>query len=106
MANPDITDNLSEAALRAYVERIERVQEDIDALNNDKSEIYQEAKANGFDPRTMRVLISERRQDPAEREEQEAMLELYRRMLNGRKRGNGTKSATRARAREDDEEAA
>lgn len=63
--------------LKTIVERIERMQEEIDALSEDKKEIYIEAKANGFDAATIRKVVSLRKQDTAERQEKEALLDLY-----------------------------
>jgi len=63
--------------LRAIVERIERIEEDIKALNEDRKEIYDEAKGNGFDVRILREVIRLRKQDPKERDEKETLLETY-----------------------------
>ena len=63
--------------LRAIVERIERIEEDIRALNEDRKEIYDEAKGNGFDVKILREVIRLRRQDPEERDEKEMLLETY-----------------------------
>lgn len=67
--------------LRAFIERIERVQEDIDALADDKKEIFAEAKAMGFDTKAIRTLVKLRRMDLAERQEAEAILDLYKSAL-------------------------
>ena len=63
--------------LRSIVERIERLEEEKAALANDIKEVYAEAKGNGFDTKTLRQVIRMRKQDKAERQEQEAILELY-----------------------------
>jgi uncharacterized protein (UPF0335 family) len=63
--------------LRAIVERIERIEEDIKALNEDKKEVYAEAKGNGFDVKIMRKIISIRKQDRDKRREEEEILDLY-----------------------------
>ncbi len=63
--------------LRSIVERIERLEEEKQALADDIREVYAEAKANGFDTRTLRRVVSLRKQDVAERQEQEALLDLY-----------------------------
>ncbi len=65
------------AQLKAYVARIERLQEEQDATNMDKAGIYAEAKATGFDKKTLRRLIQRRRQDRSDREEGDALLDLY-----------------------------
>jgi len=67
--------------LRAFIERIERVQEEIDALSDDRKEIFAEAKAMGFDTKAIRTLIKLRRMDQAERQEAEAILDLYKAAL-------------------------
>jgi len=63
--------------LRAFVERIERLEEEKKAIADDIKEVYAEAKGNGFDTKVMRRLVSIRKQDRAERLEQEAILDLY-----------------------------
>ncbi len=63
--------------LRSIVERIERLEEEKKALADDIKEVYAEAKANGFDTKVLRVVIRLRKQDSAERAEQEALLDLY-----------------------------
>ncbi len=67
--------------LRSYIERIERLEEDKAALAADISEVYSEAKGDGFDTRTMRQLVRLRRLDAEDRAEREALLELYRSAL-------------------------
>jgi uncharacterized protein (UPF0335 family) len=63
--------------LRAFVERIERIEEDIRALNDDKKAVYAEAKADGFDVKILREVIRLRKQDQDERDEQQSLLEIY-----------------------------
>jgi uncharacterized protein (UPF0335 family) len=63
--------------LRSVVERIERLEEEKAAIAADIKEVYAEAKGNGFDTKTLRQVIRLRKQDKAERQEQEAILELY-----------------------------
>jgi uncharacterized protein (UPF0335 family) len=63
--------------LRSIVERIERLEEERQALSDDIKEVYAEAKANGFDTKTLRTVIRIRKQDTAERQEAEALLDLY-----------------------------
>ena len=63
--------------LRSIVERIERLSEEKDAIAEDIREVYAEAKANGFSVPTLRAVVKLRKQDQAEREEQEALLDLY-----------------------------
>ena len=67
----------SHAQLKSVVERIERLEEEKKALAGDIKDVYSEAKANGFDTKALRKVISLRRQDMAERREQEAVLATY-----------------------------
>jgi uncharacterized protein (UPF0335 family) len=63
--------------LRSLVERIERLEEERTALTSDIREVYAEAKGNGFDTKIMRQVVRMRRLDKADRQEQEAVLDLY-----------------------------
>jgi uncharacterized protein (UPF0335 family) len=63
--------------LRSFVERIERLEEEKKALAGDIKEVYAEAKGNGFDTKIMRKVISIRKLEDAERQEQESLLDLY-----------------------------
>lgn len=69
--------------LRAFVQRIERLNEEKDALTLDIREVYAEAKGDGFDTKALRKIIAERKQDAADRQEMEAILDLYRGALEG-----------------------
>ncbi|MGV8839064.1 MAG: DUF2312 domain-containing protein [Bauldia sp.] len=71
------TVGIAAAQLKSIVERIERLEEEKKALADDIKDVYAEAKANGFDTKTLRTVIRLRKQDRAEREEQEALLDLY-----------------------------
>lgn len=73
----ETTQTVAAGQLRAFIERIERMEEDRRAVIEDIKEIYSEAKANGFDAKVMREIIRLRRKDAAEREEEDAMLDLY-----------------------------
>jgi uncharacterized protein (UPF0335 family) len=63
--------------LKAIVERIERLEEEKQALAGDIRDVYAEAKANGFDTKTLRQVVRLRKQDAHERQEQDALLDLY-----------------------------
>jgi uncharacterized protein (UPF0335 family) len=63
--------------LKAFVERVERLEEERSALTADIREVYSEAKGQGFDAKTMRQVVRMRRLDKADFQEQEAMLDLY-----------------------------
>ena len=63
--------------LRSFIERIERLEEEKKALTADIRDIYNEAKAQGFDSKVMRQVVRLRRMDRHDRMEQEALLDLY-----------------------------
>jgi uncharacterized protein (UPF0335 family) len=63
--------------LRAFIERIERLEEEKKALAGDIKDVYGEAKANGFDVKIMRKIVSLRKQDRDTRIEEETVLDLY-----------------------------
>ena len=68
--------------LRSYIDRIERLEEEKTGLAADIRDIYAEAKGNGFDSRTMRRIVTLRKLDQSERNERDALLDLYRRALD------------------------
>lgn len=72
--NPD---EVAKDQLTAFVERIERLEEEKKGIADDIKEVYAEAKGNGFDVKVLRKVISVRKQDASERAEQEAILDLY-----------------------------
>jgi uncharacterized protein (UPF0335 family) len=63
--------------LRSFVERIERLEEEKKALTADIRDLYNEAKAQGFDSKVMRQVVRLRKMDRNDRMEQEALLDLY-----------------------------
>ncbi len=73
--------NISAERLRSIVERVERLEEEKKSLSSDIKDIFAEAKSAGFDVKVMRQLIRLRKQEPAEVEEQETLLDVYRRAL-------------------------
>jgi uncharacterized protein (UPF0335 family) len=75
------TGGIAADRLRSLIERIERLEEERKALGSDIKDIYAEAKSAGFDVKVLRQLISIRRREPAEVEEQESLLDIYRRAL-------------------------
>lgn len=68
--------------LRSLIERIERLEEEKKDIASDIRDIFAEAKSVGFDVKTMRAVIKLRKMNAADREEQEYMLETYRRALD------------------------
>ena len=83
MANPkkdpviNGTEEVNGGHLRAFVERIERLEEEKKALADDIKDVYAEAKGNGFDARVIRKVVSIRKQDRDKRREEEEILGLY-----------------------------
>ena len=63
--------------LRAFVERIERLEEEKKCIADDIKDVYAEAKGNGFDVAILRRVVSLRKKQPHQREEEEAVLDLY-----------------------------
>ena len=67
--------------LLSYVERVERLNEEVKALQTDIKEIYDEAKSNGYDLQALKAIIALRKLDEAEREEAETVLDVYKAAL-------------------------
>lgn len=70
-----------DAKLNSFIERIERLEEEKKALSEDMKEVYSEAKAQGYDVKTMRQIIRLRKMDESDRVEAEALLETYKNAL-------------------------
>jgi uncharacterized protein (UPF0335 family) len=76
----DVTDSSQTVAagqLRAFIERIERLEEEKKTISDDIKEVYAELKGTGFEPKAVRTIIRLRKQDQNERAEAEAILDLY-----------------------------
>lgn len=67
--------------LRSFVERVEKLEEEKAALTADIRDVYAEAKGAGFDVKTLRQIVRLRKLDAADRQEQEHLLDLYKRVL-------------------------
>lgn len=67
--------------LKSFIERIERLEEEKAALAGDIREVYSEAKSTGFEAKIMRQLVRLRKLEPQDREEQEQLLDLYKRAV-------------------------
>ena len=79
---PDVPeiDTLSgdaQSRLRSFIERLERLAEDLDAVRGDTKEVFSEAKGEGFDTRVLRAVLQYRREDKARRQELDALVDLY-----------------------------
>jgi uncharacterized protein (UPF0335 family) len=70
-------DGVAGTQLRAFVERIEHIEEEIKALNDGKKEIFDEAKGEGYDVKILKEVIRLRKQDKKDRDEHESLLDLY-----------------------------
>jgi uncharacterized protein (UPF0335 family) len=80
----DITETSQTVAagqLRAFIERIERLEEEKKTIADDIKEVFAEAKGTGFDTKAMRTIIRLRKKDQAERQEEETILDLYKAAL-------------------------
>jgi uncharacterized protein (UPF0335 family) len=67
--------------LKSFIERIERLEEEKAALAGDIREVYSEAKSTGFETKIMRQLVRLRKMEPQDREEQDQLLDLYKRAI-------------------------
>lgn len=65
------------AIIKVIVERLERLEEEKKAIGDDIKDVFAEAKANGFDVKALKTILKLRKQDRDERQEQEAIVELY-----------------------------
>jgi uncharacterized protein (UPF0335 family) len=70
--------NIAADQLRLFIERIERLEEEKKGLTDDIGDVYSEAKANGYDPKIMRMVVRLRKMEAHTRQEQDAILETYR----------------------------
>lgn len=76
-----IVNSISAEHLRAYIERVERLEDEKANLATDIREVFAEAKGNGFDVKAMRQIIKLRKKDKSERDEEEYMLQTYMRAM-------------------------
>ncbi|MFK4826034.1 DUF2312 domain-containing protein [Paenochrobactrum sp. BZR 588] len=63
--------------LRAFIERIERLEEEKSTIGDDIKEVYAELKGSGFDSKAVRTIIRLRKKEEHERQEEDAMIQLY-----------------------------
>ncbi len=69
--------------IRSFVERIEQIEIELAELNEGKKEVFLEAKNEGFDVKVLKEIIKLRKQDKEAREEQETLLDIYMRAMDG-----------------------
>lgn len=79
--NVNVVNGIDGNRLLSYIERIERIEEEKKALQNDIKEIYDEAKSANFDVKAIKTLLKIRKKDDQERQEEEFILEEYRKAI-------------------------
>lgn len=83
LESPDILTATAQGRLKSFVERLERLEEDRQAVMNDMKEVFAEAKGEGFDVKIVRQVLKIRKQDKVKRQEQEALIDLYLQAIGG-----------------------
>jgi len=73
--------NVAADQLRLFIERIERLEEEKKGIADDVKDVYAEAKANGYDTKTMRAIVRLRKMEKHARDEADALLDTYRNAL-------------------------
>ena len=84
MSEEDQNTVVATGQLRSFIERIERLEEEKKTISDDIKEVYAELKGNGFDSKAVREIIRLRKKEYHERQEEEAMVELYKNALGMR----------------------
>jgi uncharacterized protein (UPF0335 family) len=79
----DMLGQTAQSKLRSIVERVERLNEEKTTLQEDIKEVFAEAKGEGFDAAIIRKCIAIRKMDPAKRDEQQALIDLYFEAIGG-----------------------
>lgn len=77
MSNTARSNGVDGSHLQAFIERIEKLEEEKRAISDDVKDVYAEAKGTGFDVKVMRKIVSMKRQDKHKREEEAEILDLY-----------------------------
>lgn len=76
-SSPDVLTAAAQGRLRSIIERLERLEEDKQAILADMKEVFAEAKGEGYDPKILRKVIAVRKKDKAKRQEEDAIMDLY-----------------------------
>ena len=76
-ASPDVLTSAAQGRLLSIIQRLERLDEDREAILADMKEVFGEARGEGYDVKILRKVLRIRKQDRAKRQEEEAILELY-----------------------------
>ena len=79
----EVLNGSAQGQLKSVIERIERLEEDKKSVMEDLKNVYAEAKGNGFDTKIIRKIIRLRKQDTAQRQEEDALLDLYLSAIGG-----------------------
>ena len=77
MSDIDVLNDTAQGALRSIIERVNRLEEDKEAVMADMKEVYAEAKGNGFDTKIIKKVVRLLKMDRAKRQEEEALIDLY-----------------------------
>ena len=77
MTEAGVSGGVAAGQIKSIVERVERLEEEKAAIAGDIKEIFAEAKSNGYDTKILKMIVRMRKQDTADRQEQEAILDLY-----------------------------
>ena len=84
MSDEDQNTAVAASQLRSFIERIERLEEEKKTISDDIKEVYAELKGSGFDSKAVREVIRLRKKEDHERQEEEAMVQLYKNALGMR----------------------
>ncbi|QHJ82727.1 MAG: hypothetical protein [Bacteriophage sp.] len=84
MSEEDQNTVVATGQLRSFIERIERLEEEKKTISDDIKEVYAELKGSGFDSKAVREVVRLRKKEDHERQEEEAMIELYKNALGMR----------------------
>lgn len=80
----EILNTTAQGQLKSILQRIERLEEDKASVLADLKEVYAEAKGNGFDSKILRKVVALRKKDPAKRQAEETLIDLYLSAVEGR----------------------
>lgn len=81
MEETQVSQTVAAGQLRAFIERVERLEEEKSQLQEDIKDVFAEMKGTGFDTKAVRTIIRLRKKDQAERQEEEAILDMYKAAL-------------------------
>lgn len=79
----EVLGNNAQSQLKSFIERVERLEEDLLSVREDRKEVYAEAKGEGFDTKVLRKIVKLRKMDKAKRDEEDAIMALYINAIGG-----------------------